>query len=87
MKSRATVSLKLPSKKEAQIIVTSLKPETLRGSSHRSEASVRTEGRVLVLEIEAKDTTALRASLNAYLRWINSIFDILKNLKANESLH
>ena len=31
----------------------------------------------LILKIEAKDTVALRAALNAYLRWINSIFNVL----------
>ncbi|HJW97931.1 MAG TPA: KEOPS complex subunit Pcc1 [Candidatus Bathyarchaeia archaeon] len=44
------------------------------------------EDRVLILEIEAYDTTALRASLNSYLRWINSILDVLNNLKTHEYL-
>lgn len=83
-KTNATVRLKLSSKQQGQIIIDSLKPETSHPASRRSEVTIRMEDRVLILEIEAYDTTALRASLNSYLRWINSILDVLKNLKTHE---
>jgi tRNA threonylcarbamoyladenosine modification (KEOPS) complex Pcc1 subunit len=35
----------------------------------------------LVLRIEAKDTIALRATSNAYLRWISSIMNVLSALE------
>ncbi len=38
----------------------------------RSEVSLRTEGDALVIEIKAEDTTALRASLSSYLRWLSA---------------
>ena len=85
-KTNATVRLKLSSKKQGQIIIDSLKPETSNPTSRRSKATIRMEDGVLILEIEAYDTTALRASLNSYLRWINSILDILINLKTHECL-
>jgi tRNA threonylcarbamoyladenosine modification (KEOPS) complex Pcc1 subunit len=31
----------------------------------------------LVLSVDAKDTIALRATLNAYLRWINSTVSVI----------
>jgi tRNA threonylcarbamoyladenosine modification (KEOPS) complex Pcc1 subunit len=36
------------------------------------------EGDFLVLKVEAKDTVALRAALNAYLRWIGSTVKVLE---------
>jgi len=42
------------------------------------------EGSFLILKIEAKDTVALRAALNAYLRWINSILNVFKTLEGEE---
>jgi tRNA threonylcarbamoyladenosine modification (KEOPS) complex Pcc1 subunit len=35
----------------------------------------------LILKIEAKDTVALRAALNAYLRWINSMLNVFQILE------
>lgn len=35
----------------------------------RSRVSVGIEGEALVLRVEARDTPALRAALNSYLRW------------------
>jgi tRNA threonylcarbamoyladenosine modification (KEOPS) complex Pcc1 subunit len=35
----------------------------------------------LVLKVEARDTVALRAALNAYLRWINSTLNVLEVLE------
>jgi len=34
-----------------------------------------------VLKVEARDTVALRAALNAYLRWINSMVNVLEVLE------
>ena len=36
------------------------------------------DGSFLVLTVEAEDTIALRATLNAYLRWINSTVNIMR---------
>jgi KEOPS complex subunit Pcc1 len=35
----------------------------------RSQVAVGFEGDALVLRVEARDTSALRAALNSYLRW------------------
>ena len=89
MKARAAVRLKFPSEKQLETILRSLEPEVNSPTSARSQASLAKEGSFLILKIEAKDTVALRAALNAYLRWINSmlnVFQILEREKGRGSL-
>ena len=83
MKAEATVRLKLPSEQELQTILRSLRPE-INSPTARSRASLAEEGEYLILKIEAKDTVALRAALNAYLRWINSILNVFQTLERKE---
>jgi KEOPS complex subunit Pcc1 len=84
MKARATVRLKFPSGKKLETILRSLEPEVNSPTSARSQASLAKEGSFLILKIEAKDTVALRAALNAYLRWMNSILNVFKTLEGEE---
>jgi tRNA threonylcarbamoyladenosine modification (KEOPS) complex Pcc1 subunit len=35
------------------------------------------DGLFLVLAVDAEDTVALRSTLNAYLRWINSTVNVI----------
>lgn len=81
MKANAIVRLKLPSKKELEIAYWALMPETAKPATIRSKADLKIEGASLVLAIEAKDTVALRAALNAYLRWISAICGVLSILE------
>jgi len=83
MKAGATVRLKLQSEQELQTIFRSLEPE-INTPTARSRASLAKEGDYLILKIEAKDTVALRAALNVYLRWINSILNVLHTLEGGE---
>ncbi|HVP26326.1 MAG TPA: KEOPS complex subunit Pcc1 [Candidatus Bathyarchaeia archaeon] len=80
MKTNASIRFRFPSEKQLNIILEALTPET-KASTIRSRATLKKEGGFLVLRVEAKDTVALRAALNAYLRWINSIFNVLKVLE------
>ncbi len=81
MKAKAVVHLKLPSKKHLETVFRALEPETMKATTSRSSASLQKEGKFLVLEVMAKDTIALRAALNAYLRWINSVSNVLQVLE------
>jgi len=45
-------------------------------SGSRSQSSLTIENKKLVLDIESKDLTSLRATLNSYLKW----FLIIKNI-------
>lgn len=81
MKTNALVRLKFPSKKHLEIVFKALEPEVRTPPTMRSRAILEKEDTFLVLKIEARDTVALRAAVNAYLRWINSMTNVLETLK------
>jgi KEOPS complex subunit Pcc1 len=81
MKAKATIRLKFSTEQQAETILKSLKPETEHPTTARSHTTLQKEGKRLTLKVEAKDTVALRATLNAYLRWINSILNVFKVLE------
>lgn len=78
MKAAANVRLRFASEKHLETAFKALEPETKKAATTRSEAILEKDGSFLVLKIKAKDTVALRAALNAYLRWINSTIDVLE---------
>ncbi|MEM3702995.1 MAG: KEOPS complex subunit Pcc1 [Candidatus Bathyarchaeia archaeon] len=80
MKANAVIHVKLPSKRDLEIVYNALMPEITRPATTRSIANLKIEGSFLVLNVKAKDTVALRAALNAYLRWISAIFNVLLTL-------
>jgi tRNA threonylcarbamoyladenosine modification (KEOPS) complex Pcc1 subunit len=77
MKAKATVRLRLPSEKQLTTLLNALAPESNRPVNVRTKAVLEREGNFAVLKVEAKDTVALRAALNAYLRWIGSTMKVL----------
>jgi len=80
MKANALLRLKFPSKKHSEIIFKALEPEVKKPPTMRSRAFLEKNNSVLILKIEAKDTVALRAAVNAYLRWISSIYDCFSTI-------
>jgi tRNA threonylcarbamoyladenosine modification (KEOPS) complex Pcc1 subunit len=63
------------------MVTRALLPETEKPVTIRSKVSLEKDDAVLVLRVEASDTVALRAALNAYLRWINSAVKVLETLE------
>jgi tRNA threonylcarbamoyladenosine modification (KEOPS) complex Pcc1 subunit len=84
MRAKATVRLRLLSEKNLETILRSLEPEVNSPTGTRSRAVLAKEKDFLILKIEAKDTVALRAALNAYLRWVNSILNVFQTLEREE---
>jgi tRNA threonylcarbamoyladenosine modification (KEOPS) complex Pcc1 subunit len=78
MKSKTTVRLRFSSEKQLSALLNALAPEANRPATTRARAVLNEEGNFLVLKVEAKDTVALRAALNAYLRWIGSAVKVLQ---------
>jgi tRNA threonylcarbamoyladenosine modification (KEOPS) complex Pcc1 subunit len=78
MKAKATVRLRLNSQKQLTTLLEALAPETEKPAGTRAKAVLEREGSFIVLKVEAKDTVALRATLNAYLRWIGSAMNVLE---------
>ncbi len=56
--------------KITHVVASSLLPETDR-KIPRTKVQVNENGNALSLVISAKDTSALRAAINSYLRWIS----------------
>lgn len=81
MKAKAVLRLKFPSKESLEIVYGALMPEVEKPATTRSKASLKIEGDFLVLSVEARDTVALRAALNAYLRWISACTTLLRTLE------
>jgi tRNA threonylcarbamoyladenosine modification (KEOPS) complex Pcc1 subunit len=77
VKAKALVRSKFPSKKHLDIVFRALQPEVKKPTTLRSKETLEREGVFLILKVEANDTVALRAALNAYLRWINSVINVL----------
>ena len=77
----AIVRLKFPSEKRLEIVFKALKPEVDKPATMRSRAKLEKEDNFLVLKVEGRDAVALRAALNAYLRWINSTLNVLEVLE------
>jgi tRNA threonylcarbamoyladenosine modification (KEOPS) complex Pcc1 subunit len=78
VKARATVRLQFSSEKRLAALASALTPEINRQITTRSKATLTRDSEFLVLNVEARDTVALRATLNAYLRWINSTVNVLE---------
>lgn len=74
----ARVELHFPSSKIADAVCASLKLEEVLPESARCRASVSRRKNVLCLEIDAKDTAALRAALNSFLRWAIVARDVIE---------
>jgi KEOPS complex subunit Pcc1 len=72
------LEIQLNSKKEAKIIYEALKPEIKSSHSSRTRSWVQINDNKLILEVQARDSTSLRASVNSYLRWINLSCQILE---------
>ncbi len=53
-----------------------LEPEL--GESDRTRVSIEMKKKKLVLMIAAADSTALRAGMNSYLRWLNEALDVFE---------
>lgn len=81
MKAHATVRLSTGDEAHAAILSTALNPEVSRPQTKRSKVTLRQEGATLVIQAEASDTVALRVVLNAYLRWIKALMQVLNYLE------
>jgi tRNA threonylcarbamoyladenosine modification (KEOPS) complex Pcc1 subunit len=78
MKAKASVRLRFYSEKQLTTLLDALAPEANRPVITRAKAVLERAENFLVLKVEAKDTVALRAALNAYLRWIGSAVKVLE---------
>jgi tRNA threonylcarbamoyladenosine modification (KEOPS) complex Pcc1 subunit len=81
MKAKATIRLKVCSTKQLKTIVASLSPEVNNVKFDRAQMTLGSDEDFLVINVEANDTVALRSTLNAYLRWVNSMMNVIQVLE------
>jgi tRNA threonylcarbamoyladenosine modification (KEOPS) complex Pcc1 subunit len=78
MKAQAVIRLKFSSEKQLKVILKALKPETETSATPRSKVHLKAEDQSLILEFRARDTSALRAAMNSYLRLVGVAMSIQK---------
>jgi len=86
IRAKANIRLKFASEKQLEALFCALKPETNTIETRRAIVHLRKEACFLTLAVEAGDTVALRATLNAYLHWIQStlsVIDVLEHQKVS----
>jgi KEOPS complex subunit Pcc1 len=76
--AKATINLQFESEKQVDTLLSALTPEAKLPPTRRSRIVLTKNGQTLSLVVEAEDTVALRATLNAYLRWINSTMNVVE---------
>lgn len=76
LSSKVFIRIETPSLRCAEAMFQALEPESRRPPTPRSKVRVSHDGDVLVLNIEAGSTSALRAIINSYLRYILVIGEI-----------
>jgi tRNA threonylcarbamoyladenosine modification (KEOPS) complex Pcc1 subunit len=79
--AKATINFEVASEKQVDTLLCALSPEAKAPSTHRATVKMEKAGCNLSLVVEAEDTVALRATLNAYLRWISSTLNVIEVVK------
>jgi tRNA threonylcarbamoyladenosine modification (KEOPS) complex Pcc1 subunit len=78
-KASAKIRVDVPNEM-VEAILDALRPEIESPSSERSVIDVRRSINGIVIVTEASDTTAMRAAVNSYLRWVQGILDLLSGM-------
>ncbi len=71
------VTINVPSE-VADVCCRSIEMETKSDALRRSEITLDRDGNFMNLKIRARDLTALRGSMNTYLRWIAMCLNLTK---------
>jgi tRNA threonylcarbamoyladenosine modification (KEOPS) complex Pcc1 subunit len=77
VRAKADIRLKFQTEKQLKTMLDAIAPETRVAVTRRANVKLQQDGLFFVLTVDADDTVALRSTLNAYLRWINSTFSII----------
>ena len=80
VKSRSVLEIPLESEQVAMILYSALFPETESIPSDRATSKVTVSGSSLIIEIEANDLTAMRASLNSFVAWISACMRTIESI-------
>ncbi|MGE5533307.1 MAG: KEOPS complex subunit Pcc1 [Bacillota bacterium] len=76
--AKACIRLKFKTQKQISALIDALTPEANAPGTRRADIKIQRDGLFIILTVGAEDTVALRATLNAYLRWIDSTISIIQ---------
>jgi KEOPS complex subunit Pcc1 len=77
-RGKADIRLKFTNEKQVKTLLDALTPEAKSPITRRAHIKLQKEGLFLILAVDAEDTVALRATLNTYLRWIDSTLNVVQ---------
>jgi tRNA threonylcarbamoyladenosine modification (KEOPS) complex Pcc1 subunit len=77
----AVLEIPMESTEVATILYQALLPETESIPSDRASSKVSVKNSTLLVEVEANDLTALRASLNSFSAWIAACLATLESIE------
>jgi KEOPS complex subunit Pcc1 len=80
----AALRIEVSSESIADILYRALTPETESVPSDRASVNVSTSGSAIIVEIQAGDLTALRASMNSYLSWISGSLRVVDSIQESQ---
>jgi len=80
-RAKAIVRLKFKSDKQLNTLLDALMPEANAPVTRRAKVKLEKNGLFLLLMVNGDDTVALRSTLNAYLRWINSTINVVEMIE------
>lgn len=81
MNASSIIRLQFSSKKQLEALRSALTPEVEEQIGTRSKITIIYENQSIILNVDAHDIVALRAALNAYLRWIHSTITVLQTIE------
>jgi len=70
---KAVIELKVPC---PEVVFSSVNPEIREPPTDRYTGKLKKDKGKVTFEFKAKDLVALRAAINAYIRWVRSICEI-----------
>jgi tRNA threonylcarbamoyladenosine modification (KEOPS) complex Pcc1 subunit len=76
--AKVSVRIKFCNLKQLTAAVAALEPEINSPVTHRAKVDLHVHECFLILTVDAEDTVALRATVNAYLHWIASTVNVVE---------
>ncbi|AEC51434.1 hypothetical protein PNA2_0517 [Pyrococcus sp. NA2] len=74
---RGRIVIEFPSEEIADVVYRAVLYEHKSVPYRRSEIRFEREGKKIILEIVATDSSAMRGTVNSYLRWIKVAMDVI----------
>jgi len=82
--AEARVSVLFRSRQQMEAIAEALGPEVLHPAGEKAQARITKGGKMLELQFEGRDTSALRAIMTSYLRLLGAAVNVSDLLRQRE---